>query len=313
MLNLSEINQWKENGYCLIKNLIDINLMNNCIKFVNNRFYDEKTASKDFGSNGEFDFPSGKIIDYLTINENIIKCIKQLLSNENILLIQSDAWGKAGSINKGKYNNQDQRMHMDYGNNTFLHTSEWNNPEAVGMIIYFSDTNITGGQTAIVPKKNNEDLYKPPYIRMPGYNKYLFYNDKNTTEEYFKKTDINIYNFRNKLYENEILVNAELGDILFYRLDVWHRGTPVKFGKVRNVMNLLWKKRDCFWINNWNQGWTRKMYYGFIEKFFIELNPEQRSVLGVPEPGHKYWNKKNIQFLNDRYPGIDLEPYLSKL
>ena len=78
-------------------------------------------------------------------------------------------------------------------------------------------------------------------------------------------------------------------------------------------MNLLWKKRDCFWINNWNQGWTRKMYYGFIEKFFIELNPEQRSVLGIPEPGHKYWNKKNIQYLNDRYPGIDLEPYLSKL
>ena len=104
MLNLSEINEWKENGYCLVKNLIDKNLMNKCIKFVNSRFYDKETACKDFGSNGEFDFPTGKIIDYLSINKNIIKCVKQLLNYENILLIQSDAWGKAGSINKGKYN-----------------------------------------------------------------------------------------------------------------------------------------------------------------------------------------------------------------
>ena len=31
------------------------------------------------------------------------------------------------------------------GNNTFLHPPSWDRPDAVAVIIYFSDINITGG------------------------------------------------------------------------------------------------------------------------------------------------------------------------
>ena len=77
---------------------------------------------------------------------------KQLLNTDDILLAQSDAWRKTDKNSL----NSDQRMHMDYGNNTFLHPSDWNMPEAVAIIIYFSDINDTGGGTAIIPRQNDD-------------------------------------------------------------------------------------------------------------------------------------------------------------
>ena len=55
------------------------------------------------------------------------------------------------------------------------------------------------------------------------------------------------------------------------------------------------------------------MYYGYLEKFFTKLSPLQRSTLGIPLPGNKYWNIKNINLLKARYPGINTTPYLAKL
>ena len=78
-------------------------------------------------------------------------------------------------------------------------------------------------------------------------------------------------------------------------------------------MNLSWKKKECFWINQWNKGWTQKMYYGWLEKMFINMSPKQRSILGIPKPGDKYWTKKTLSNLKARYDSIDLMPYLSKL
>ena len=72
-------------------------------------------------------------------------------------------------------------------------------------------------------------------------------------------------------------------------------------------------KKECFWINCWNPGWTKKMYYGSLEKLFSNMTPIQRSILGVPLPGDKYWNIKKINILKMRYPNIDIEPYINGL
>ena len=313
-LKESDIIQWKKSGYVVLKDVIDKNLINECKKMMENKYSTIENSCKDFGSNGDLEFPSNTILDKVTIHENLIDIVKLLLNSDDILLIQSDAWSKPGIEDKGILKNTDQRMHMDYGNNTLLHVGEWDNPEAVSAIVYLSDINITGGGTAVAPRKGlNDELYKPPYIYMPGIQNYKFTNDRVHTENYMKSIDKKCWNYRQKLYKREIIPNYELGDILFYRLDVWHRGTPVNIGKIRNVMNLVWKKKECFWINMWNPGWTRKAYYGFLEKLFVEMTPKQREILGVPAVGHSYWNRKNIKLLKDRYPKINIEPYLSKL
>ena len=40
----------------------------------------------------------------------------------------------------------------------------------------------------------------------------------------------------------------------------------MKAGSIRTVMNLAWKRQDCFWYNTWNKGFTKNMYYGVVEK-----------------------------------------------
>lgn len=45
---------------------------------------------------------------------------------------------------------------------------------------------------------------------------------------------------RNQCYEAQIMPNFEVGHVLMYRLDTWHRGTPVKKGKVPVCRKVLW-------------------------------------------------------------------------
>ena len=313
-MNSDQINKWKNEGYLVLNNIINDDILEQSRNFIKNMYQKGELSVKDFGSNGKLEFPTNSILDHLTLNSNLINIVKTLLNTSEILLVQSTAWGKEGNSNYFNSSNNDQRMHMDYGNNTFLHPSGWNNPEAVAIIIYLSDVNETEGGTSCVPREGDlDELYQEPYLNMPGIGGLPFINDKETAEKYFKVEHPEIYKFRQKLYQREKVLKPNFGDILLYRLDLWHRGTPVKQGKIRFVMNLLYKKKDAFSINCWNPGWTKKMYYGEIEKFITNISPEQRAVLGIPLPGDKYWNIHKIQQMELRYPKIDIEPYLSKL
>ena len=314
MLSSYEIDKWRNQGYLIIRDLFNKKLMNKCIELMNSKYYDEESACEDFGSKGDLEFPSNTILDWLSVDSDLIKCVKQLLNCNEISLIQSDAWGKAGKETDTEFNNNDQRMHMDYGNNTFLHPDTWDSPEAVALIIYLSDTSEIGGQTALVPKnKLTEEFYNYPYVNMPGQGNFKFINDAQTAENYFKENHPQVYNFRQKLYDKEIKVKAKPGDVLFYRLDLWHRGTPVNEGKTRFLSNLLYKKRDCYWINTWNSSFSKKMYYGYLERFIENLSPLQRSVIGIPLPGDDYWTLEKIYLLKCRYINMDISEYINKL
>ena len=314
MFNNKNIKQWENEGYFIGKNIINPELIKKSHNYMKNIYENGSLDITDFGSKGKLEFPSNTILDKIMINENIIEIVQKLLKNDEILLTQADAWGKKGSTDFSDFSNNDQRMHMDYGNNSFLHPTYWANPECVAIIIYLSDINDTLGGTSIVPKnKDTHKLYNFPYKNMPGISENPFYNDKNSAETYFEKNNKKVYDFRQKLYKNEINLKPNAGDVLFYRLDLWHRGTPVKKDKVRFVINLLYKKKECYWINCWNPGWTKNMYYGFLEQFIINLSPKQRSVLGIPPPGDKYWNMQTIYLLKIRYPKIDILPYVNNL
>lgn len=306
-----EIKQWKEDGYVVLSNIINNETVKSAKILIEELYKKGDLSVKDFGSNGKLEFPSNTIFDNISLDPKIISIVRKLLNCDEILLIQSDAWGKEGKNDNDKYSNNDQRMHMDYGNNMFLSPSNWYNPEAVSIIIYLSDVKDTLGGTSCVPRKgDNDELYQQPYINMPGINGLPFFNDKPKAEKYFETNQQSIYNFRQKLYKREKILKPKLGDILFYRLDLWHRGTPVKKNKTRFVINLLYKKKECFWINNWNHGWTKKMYYGYMEDFITNLTPDQRTLLGFPKVNDKFWTDERIKQLIIRYPKMNIKPYL---
>ena len=314
MITSDDINKWRNEGYFIGKNIISKNLINESQNVIKDMYMNNSLNVNDFGSQGKLEFPSETVIDKIMVHENLITIVQKLLNHEDILLVQADAWGKEGKNDYTEQSNNDQRMHMDYGNNTFLHPSHWNNPECVAMIIYLSDIKDTLGGTSVVPKnEKTKKLYEFPYKKMPGIAGNPFMNDKNNAEKYFKSNDNDTYEFRQKLYNNEIILNPDLGDILFYRLDSWHSGTPVKKGKVRFVINLLWKKKECYWINCWNPGWTKNMYYGYLEELITNMTPSQRSVLGIPKLGDAYWTMETIYLFKIRYPNLDIKPYIDNL
>ena len=89
MLSFYEINSWKTKGYVVKSGIFDNKLIDKCIKFMNKR-----NPDPGFGSNGELEFPSNTVLDDVTINENLINCVQQLLNCYGILLAQCDSWSK---------------------------------------------------------------------------------------------------------------------------------------------------------------------------------------------------------------------------
>ncbi len=327
-LNECQIRQWRENGYLLVDNLIEKDVLNNAILKLNEIFpeinntdvINEISETQDFGSNGKLEFPCKyKEVNEITISNNIINCCEQLLGEE-IRLLQSDAWSKyGGAKNNNKSfcltnSNRDQRIHVDYGNNTLVHPSGWNTPDAVALIVYFDDSDITGGGTSIVPKnENTEEFYEFPIVNNPGLCGIPWINDKESAEKMIKEKYPEIYSFRQRLYENEKNIKFKPGTVLFYRHDIWHRGTPVNFGKVRRVINLAYRRESCDWLTNWNPGWAKNMYNTdfYVEKLISNCNVKQRNILGFPKPGHRYWNEMTLEAVKKRYEsyGFDITPY----
>ena len=53
-----------------------------------------------------------------------------------------------------------------------------------------------------------------------------FLNDRSSAEQYFLDEAPDIAAFEPRLYEREQVADFRVGDVLFYRHDVWHRGRP---------------------------------------------------------------------------------------
>lgn len=118
---------------------------------------------------------------------------------------------------------------------------------------------------------------------------------------------------RDQCYKREVIPKFISGDVLIYRLDTWHRGTPVYPGKVRYTHNLLYKRASNTDIQNWNPGITRAMYSGKLERFIGELEAGQLEVFGFPPRDSEKWkSSKFCKAIRTRYSwgGLDLEKYI---
>ena len=318
------IQQWQNDGFLLLDDLFEASCFSKALAQVNEVFPADLPYAKvvdlaskaDFGSAGILEFPCRfQEINLLTLDLRLLELTKALLGTSDIRLIQADVWNKYGSEKSfSASDNRDQRMHMDYGNNTMLHPPIWEEPEAVACIISFDDTEKTGGGTSFVPREGEEDAaYQFPYVLMPGMNGYPWINNRTDELAYFKEKDPKLYQFRCELYKREKIAVYKPGSVLIYRHDLWHRGTPVNPGAVRRVQNIGFRRHDCEWVTTWNPGWVREMYDPdtYVERLFPILTVDQRSALGFPAPGHPYWTQTSFAACKARWEpmGMDMSPY----
>ena len=279
--------------YTSYYSIIHLSSIGNVVKEMQELFpADQKNAIQDFGSNGSGDFFSDKMsLNKIAVHPELLAKVRSILKTNQIRLVQSIPWAKYGVPADGPNSNNDQRMHMDYGNNMYGMPLPNEPLQAVAAIVYYSNTEETGGATAIVPRISDTDpVYKWPYVHMPGIGGYPFVNNRNMAE---KIMDPDSKKIRDQCYSREILPTFHLGDVLLYRLDTWHRGTPVKTGKVRYTHNLLWKRADNTDIQVWNKGITQSMYSGKLERFIGSLEPEQLETLGFPLRNSKKWESSD--------------------
>lgn len=319
MLSNSQIQRWKEEGAVVCQ--LPAKAIDPVLTWLNVNFTIDQidTDFLDFGSpERKFEFPTFiNPLDDLVLSESLIIAAQKLLGTKDIRLIQADLWPKIGVTddNHEAQANTDQRMHMDYGNNSLLHP-QWDAPDAVAAVIYYDDFNETGGGTGYVPRRGIDDpVYQPPYVNMPGQAGNPFFNDRTTVENWFEQNDPKIYELRQQLYKREEVVKFKPGTILFYRHDLWHRGRPLAAGKLRRVHNLAWKRADARGVCHWNEGFARESYYGKVESIIGRSTPLQRSVLDFPLPGDDYWTIEKLKNVEARFSvyGFDSSVYLEKI
>jgi len=292
---------WKTQGYYMVDNFFpDIQKTLRRLETI------PFPNTHDFGSHkGVLEFPTEHdFLNDITLHPDLIATCQHLLDSEDIRLIQSDIWSKTNDHTNPVNSNQDQRMHMDYPNNYLTYPTDWNNPESVAIIIYYSDSEKCGGETRLVPKLGDYDpLYKEPYDNIAGLREYPFKNDKTLVEHYFKIHHPTVYSFRQHLYEREISIPFKPGSVLFYRHDLWHRGAPTNPGHTRIVQNIGFKKANCDWITSWNKGWARKLCSSTnpLERFLMKSSNAQRVCLGIPDNKSKYWTEKTRNAMKMRY------------
>jgi len=317
-----DIYQWRNEGYCLLDGLLPIKILNQAKNDALSVFPhpDSPEAKKmtDFGG-GLLTFPSTfDSINEIALHPNIQKTVSQLLnlpSNE-IRLTQAEIWPKYGYSCHLTDSNSDQRMHCDYPNHTLTHPPPWKHPEAVEMIIYLSDVEECDGATAVVPRfGENDPAYQYPIYQMPGFGLLEWKNNKNCAEEYLKIKDSKIAEFRQThLYPREKYAKYRFGSVLLYRHDTWHRGTELKEGSLRVVMNCTYRNAQSEWVCTLHTGWSWAMYRANLqmERLLAESSVEQRCLLGFPAPGHAYWNKDTLLAVALRYGplGMNMEPYI---
>ena len=321
-----QIAQWRTEGYTFVSALLPEDLFSELERAARSRFpaADSEEVKKiaDFGSSGQLNFPSQvESLNKVTLHESILDGISDLLDTrvEDLRLTQSDLWPKYGRLEKVNIqDNSDQRIHVDYPNHTLAHPAPWQKPEAVELIVYLSHVGDTGGSTAVVPREGPEDpAYRWPIVDSPGIGNLRYINDKEAAETYFAEQRPELASWRQLLYEREKLTYFKPGDVLFYRHDTWHRGTPMQPRSLRLVHNITYRKAACEWISTLHIGWAWKAYRDnkFLEKLIAQSSLQQRAVLGFPQPGSDYWCEETINAIDARYGmfGMDMNPYQNGL
>eukprot|EP01117_Protostelium_nocturnum_P009872 TRINITY_DN3519_c0_g2_i2.p1 TRINITY_DN3519_c0_g2~~TRINITY_DN3519_c0_g2_i2.p1 ORF type:complete len:343 (-),score=85.20 TRINITY_DN3519_c0_g2_i2:29-1057(-) len=309
--------KWREEGYSLATGIIEADLVNSVANEVK-----KLAPNKDDFGGLLYPVRDAPALNSLVLHPVLLQTVSELLGTSDIRLTQADAWSKTGQecrhslkgTSDTLYSNQDQRIHIDAHNHTFVVPPDWNSPVSVAMIVYLSD--FVGGGTGVVPREGDSDeAYQPGVNLMTpgGAVQYPWINDRHSAEEWMRSHDPNAAAMREKLYRREKVVKYDKGTVLFYRHDIWHRGRPVNPGATRIVLNLSFKRADCDFWPSWNQGWPQSNYDStqFMERIIANSSVEQRNALGFPKPGHSYWNESTLKLVEARYKlfGFDISPY----
>lgn len=321
LLDPEQIASWRGAGFAFVRGLLPAAAVQALAEAAKGAFPAPGSAEAEqfdgFGSRGRFVFPAeNEGFNALVLHPQLLGAVAALLGVPvtGLRLTQADLWPKYGDADGGL----DQRMHVDYPNHTLVHPSPWSRPEAVELIVYLSDWAETGGATAVVPREGDDDpAYRWPIVDTPGVGDLDYVNARADAERYFAAERPERADWRRGLYARERHARFAPGDVLLYRHDTWHRGTPLEPGALRLALNVTYRAAVAEWISTLHTGWAWELYRPsrVLARLIAQADLEQRAVLGFPQPHSAYWCEETIAAVEARYGvyGFDATPYRDAL
>jgi hypothetical protein len=224
-----------------------------------------------------FPFESAAL-NRLVLHDNIIDLAEEFLGLRQLRLYQGMVSAK---YSQGAPDDE-QLLHVDYGNHTLVVPRTDIGYQHLELFIYLSDVTPEKAATRMVSRRlTNEIPIERAYLNPAEYD---------------------------HLYQSEVPASGPAGSVLAYRPDVYHRGVRMTApDAARFMLHVSFKPVDTDWLGS--QAWPSAAEGLSWHLFMQQTNVRQLTMLGFPEPGHRYWNEETLQGVARRYPLLDMTPW----
>src|SRR4051794_30017274 len=112
-----------------------------------------------------------------------------------------------------------------------------------------------------------------------------------------------------ELYSAEISAAGPAGTVVAYTNTTFHRGTELTLPRgARYTAMANFRPAGNDWNNrhSWQQHANTDRWHAFVRR----ASPRQLALFGWPPPKHPYWTDETITGTQQRYPDLDLTPWL---
>jgi hypothetical protein len=230
-------------------------------------------ATSQFAGVLEFPYKSWDV-NRLAFHPDLVDAAERLLETTDLHLYKVELWAKyAGAVN------YDQPLHRDYGSHSLVVPRPEPRYQQITTFIYLSDVTADDGPTRLVPFPDGKDVpYSPLYLEFGA------------------------------LADVELAMTGPAGTLLMYRTDILHRGSDFSAAR-RARFSLLadFQVRGTTWGGK--MAWPKQSPERWA-KLIPAMSVRERDLLGFPRPDDAYWTAETRAGVADRYPGMDLMPYV---
>ena len=287
------IDHYRQHGFAIIDNFLSPELLHEAREELKVclpgwvEYCDDPTTEKPSdrtvpaGARYRFRFPfPGTALNYITLHPDLRQFAAEFVEHDDLYCEQSHLSVK----HKDHPGDADQGMHCDYGNHTLAYPPRRPEYWQTAYLMYYTEVTINHAPTAVCSWE-----YYPEKIRWPP-----FYSREQRPE----------------IYDNEVKVTVPAGSVLAYSMRTFHRGTPFlkdggRIGQFITYSPAAWK-----WLGI--VGWSERAPSPEFRKWIEGASPQERTLLGFPEPGHDYWTEETIAGVSARYPKMDMAPYVGE-
>jgi ectoine hydroxylase-related dioxygenase (phytanoyl-CoA dioxygenase family) len=286
----SQIDAWREDGYAVVPDVLTGDELAAARENVSRYFPTAEEYARaperypHLGASAEaeqIEFPFvGDALNDVTVHPEILSLAERALGTEDIALVISLVWAKYAGARA-----YEQDLHADflYGYDLLYPRDDGDYPLLL-VFVYYEDVTADLGPTHVVSRRETRDLLLVP--------------NKRTREE------------APGLYAHERAVTVPAGSALLLTESTFHRGSALRApGGARFAHFLGFRAARHAWM-----GWlspTLRQYQARddMDRFIQRASPRQRRLIGIPPPGHEYWNEQTIAGVGARYPAMDMSPY----